>query len=388
VDGDGKEEVCFVAGIPEFGGPATLVLYDPSEADGEEWSTLLPFEAGFRDLFVSDINGDGIPEIVTLWQEEFGLYLSVRVLQWNGGSVRSLFPSERFHQGFMEMKDLDADGLDEMLIWSGVYETNPRWGPQFFNIYVFRYNGRMYELHRTHRSVRRYLPAPLLGQRIGFTGLPERFELPPSPLEQRRKVEERLMITDVIEPEFLENIGKQSMVFSKERFYEEALNLVDLVLETVEHVADPVAKLVLEHEAQSGRAFICTLLGRWQEAIDAYREAIDLYLRGASTKVHPMFGPTRRRELGITYFRVGEYGEALRWFSDAEAALKEAGLSDAEYQDELARIRSNSGLASVELGEYGPAKEALREAADLHQGLGGCADRRVANVSMGDEEPI
>ncbi len=384
VDGDGREEVCFVAGIPEFGGPATLVLYDPCGADGEEWSTLLPFEAGFRDLFVSDINGDGMPEIVTLWQEDFGMYLSVRVLQWDGSSVRSLFPPERFHQGFMVMKDLDADGLDEMVIWSGVYETNPRWGPQFFNIHVFRYNGRMYELQRTHRSVRRYLPAPLLGQRVSFTGLPEQFELPPSPAEQRRKVEEHLLATDGIEPEFLENIGKQSTVFRKERFYEEALDLVDLVLEKVEHVADPEAKLVLKHEACSGRAFLCTLLGRWQEAIDAYRETIDLFVRGASIKVHPMFGPTRRRELGITYFRVGEYGEALRWFSDAEAALEEVGLSDAEYRDELARIRSNSGLAYVELGEYGAAKKAFREAADLHQELGRITQADISRIGLGN----
>jgi len=54
----------------------------------------------------------------------------------------------------------------------------------------------------------------------------------------------------------------------------------------------------------------------------------------------------------MTYFRVGEYGEALRWFSDVEAALEEANLPDTEYRDELARIRSNSGLTYVELGEY------------------------------------
>jgi hypothetical protein len=173
VDGDGRDEGCFVVGIPEFGGPASVILHDPSGVEGDEWATLLPFEAGFRDLFVTDINGDGVLEIVTLWQADFGLYMSVRVLQWENGSVRFLFPPERFHQGLLEMKDLDADGLDEMVIWSGVYETYPRWGPQFFNIHVFRYNGRMYELQRTHRSVRRYFPASLLGQRIAFTGAQE-----------------------------------------------------------------------------------------------------------------------------------------------------------------------------------------------------------------------
>jgi hypothetical protein len=81
VDGDGREEVCFVVGIPEFGGPATLIVHNPFRVEGDEWVTLLPFEAGFRDLFVSDINGDGVLEIVTLWQADFGLYLSVRILR-------------------------------------------------------------------------------------------------------------------------------------------------------------------------------------------------------------------------------------------------------------------------------------------------------------------
>jgi tetratricopeptide (TPR) repeat protein len=197
------------------------------------------------------------------------------------------------------------------------------------------------------------------------------------------KLEERLVNTGGIEPEFLEHIGRHSTVFREEGFYEEALDLIDLVLEMVEHVADPVAKLVLEHEAYSGRAFVCTLLGRWQETIDAYQDAIGSYSRGASAKIHPKFEPTRRRELGMVYFRVGEYGEALRWFSDSEATLKEANLSDTEHRDELARIRSNSGLAHVELGEYEPAKKALREAADLHQKLGRSTQAAISRTGLG-----
>src|SRR5215218_1539420 len=64
VDRDGREESYFVVGIPEFGGPATLMVHNPFRAEGNEWVTLLPFEAGFRDLFVSDINGDGVLEII------------------------------------------------------------------------------------------------------------------------------------------------------------------------------------------------------------------------------------------------------------------------------------------------------------------------------------
>jgi tetratricopeptide (TPR) repeat protein len=384
LDGDGRDEFCFVAGIPTYGGPAWCGLCVPSKVGDYDVRALHECEAGFRDMFVSDTNKDGVPEVVTLWQEDFGLYLTLHIQQCDGNSVRSLFPRQRFHQGVMEMKDLDADGLDEILIWSGIYETNPRWGPQFFAIHVFQYNGRMYELQRTSRSTRRYLPATLLGQAISFTGLPEQFELPPPPAEQRRRVEERIAMTGRIEPEILGEIGNQSIMFRREGFYEEAIELVDLVLETIEHVSDQQAQLVLEYEAWSTRAFICTLLGRWQEAIDAYREAIDLYDRGASARVDPKFGPTRRRELGMVYFRVGEYGEALRWFSDAAAALEEASLPDDEYRDELARIRSNSGLAYVELGQYGPAKKALRQGVSLHEALGRLTQATISRTALGN----
>jgi len=113
----------------------------PSETGGYDVRELHEFEAGFRDLFVSDINTNAVPEVVTLWQEDFGLILSLHVEQWDGSMVRSLFPHVRFHQGLMEMKDLDADGVDEIIVWSGRYESNPRWGLQFFDIHVFRYDG-------------------------------------------------------------------------------------------------------------------------------------------------------------------------------------------------------------------------------------------------------
>jgi tetratricopeptide (TPR) repeat protein len=173
-------------------------------------------------------------------------------------------------------------------------------------------------------------------------------------------------------------------LFAREGFHDEALQIVELVLEAVEHIADPEVKLELSHESWSSIAFICTLVGRWQKAIEAYRKAIDLYERGAAARVSPKFGPTRRRELGMVHFRVGEYGEALRWFLDAEAALGEVDLSDDERRDELARLRSNSGLAYVELGDYESAKRVLQEAADLHQGLDRVSQAIISRTGLGN----
>lgn len=86
----------------------------------------------------------------------------------------------------------------------------------------------------------------------------------------------------------------------------------------------------------------------------------------------------------MVHFRVAEYGEALRWFLGAEAALGEADLSDDERRDELARLRSNSGLAYVELGDYESAKRVLREAADLHEGLDRISQAIISRTGLGN----
>src|SRR5215204_2518736 len=79
LDRDGKEEYCFVAGIPGFSGPAFCGLCVSSQPGGYDVLELHEVEAGFRDLFVSDVNQDGVPEVVTLWQEDYGLWLTLHV---------------------------------------------------------------------------------------------------------------------------------------------------------------------------------------------------------------------------------------------------------------------------------------------------------------------
>jgi tetratricopeptide (TPR) repeat protein len=384
LDQDGRDEYCFVAGIPTYGGPAMCGLCVPLETGGYNVRALHEFEAGFRDLFVSDVNKDRVPEVVTVWQEEFGLILSVHVQQWGGGGVRSLFPDARFHQGLMELRDLDADGIDEIIVWSGRYESNPRWGLQYFDIYVFRYDGNAYTLWQTRRSDRRYLPEGLLGQRIGIGGIPIEYERPPSPTEQRRRLGEHIEANDSADPVFLEQIGGQALNAYTEGFYDEALETVEIVFEGIEHVADPDARLVLSYEAWVARATTYLWVGRYQEAIDAYQRAIELYDGGASARIDPQHGATRRRELALVHYRVGEYAEALRWLSDAEAVLNATTLPQNNYRDELGRIRSASGLAHAELGEYERAKSDFREAIDLHEGLDRFTQAALSRTSLGN----
>lgn len=121
LDGDGRMELYFAAGIPEYGGPAMCVVR--IRDDGQIGvRPLISYEEGLRELAIWDINRDGVPEIVMRWQADIGLWLRLYVVQFDGTSVASLFPDRRFHQGFMELKDLDGDGLDEIIVWSSVYE--------------------------------------------------------------------------------------------------------------------------------------------------------------------------------------------------------------------------------------------------------------------------
>jgi len=384
LDGDGTDELCFVAGIPTYGGPAVCGLCVPAEDGGYEVRALIEFEEGFRDLFVSDINKDGTLEVVTLWQAELGLILSVHVHQWDGSTVRSLFPEAKFHQGLMYLRDLDADGVDEIVVWGGRYESNPRWGLQYFQIFVFRYDGNAYDLWLSRTTDRRYLPEGVLGQRIGVGGVPIQYERPPLLIEQRQRLEEHVRENGSADPALLEEIGGQSSLLVNEGFYDEALEIVDVVFQGMKSIEDPEARIVVAYEAWVARAFVYLWVGKYQEAIEAYRLVTNLYDSVASGRIDPQHGASRRRELAIAYYRIGEYGEALRWLSDAEAALEDVTLPEEKYLDELGRIRSASGLAHAELGEYERAKSVLREAAELHEGLSRFTQASISRTALGN----
>ena len=383
-DHNGKEELCFIVGVPEFGGPALCGLGIPKVNGGYDAITLIPFEYGFRELSISDIDKDGILEIITTWQADFGLYLTVNVTRWDGQSIQHLFPSQHFHQGLMEMKDIDADGLDEILVWSGRYERNPRWFPQYFDLHIFGYNNQGYELRKTRRTDHPYHPGPFLGQKIGVAGLPEAFYRPPPPMEQRRRLEKQKS-DGMVSQHFINELSAQHMVLTEERFYQDALEIADLALEGAEHLTLTEAeKRTLLCEVLFSKAVTCTYLGLWRQSIEAYKKAIQLYALGALSDKDPLFGPTRQRELGFMYYRVGNYAEALRQFSIAKEHLEKANLPEDQYKDESARIKSFSGFAHAALGEHEIAKEAFLEAANLHEQLRRFPQAAISLTGLGN----
>ncbi|MDQ3923451.1 MAG: hypothetical protein M3309_05945 [Actinomycetota bacterium] len=290
LDGDGRRELCFTVGIPEYGGPAMCGIVRKRDDGQVGVRTLISCEKGLRELAIWDINRDGVPEIVIRWQAEFGLWLTLYVVQFDGTSVTSLFPNLRFHQGFMETKELDGDGLDEIVVWSSPYESSPRWGPQRFAVNVFRYNGHDYELQYQHRTERRYLPAEILQQRIGPTGLPQRFYEPPSSMGYRQRLEE-LKRNNQVDRAFVIELGVLASNLHREGFYKEALDFISVMLEAVQHLPDDDERHQFLFQTWETRGKICMWVGLWQEAVDSYLRALPLVMDGMPAGIDPVYGP-------------------------------------------------------------------------------------------------
>ena len=158
VDGDGEDEICFAAGAAEFFSQGVCGLLDPSP-EGPRFVELVPFQEGFRDLVVADVDNDGHPEIVTWAQVGSGAFLSLAILRYDGSAVTSLFPDGPFHQGLLETKDLDLDGVDELVIWEGRWEKGAHWQPNPFTIHVYHAAPGGYRLAFSHRLTTSYYPS-------------------------------------------------------------------------------------------------------------------------------------------------------------------------------------------------------------------------------------
>ena len=383
LDGDGTPELHFAAGIPEYGGPAMCGIVRRREDGQVGVRPLINCEQGLRELTVRDINGDGIPELMMRWQADFGLVLTLYVLRFDGTSVTSLFPNLMFHQGFMETKDLDGDGLDEIVVWAGLYETNPRRGPKRFGVNVFKYNGQEYELQHQHETDRRYLPAALLQQRIAVTGLPERFEEPPTIEEYRRRLRE-LIDDDRVDEDFVVKVGLLSSDLYSETFYAEALRMNDLLREAVGHLQDAEKRRRYSFEAWESRGKVCMWIGLWQEAIDSYVRASGLAVDGVPTGIDPMHGPDLQREMGFVYSRIGDYSNALARFSAAEDLIADMDADSDATRGALSRLRSNRALVYAEMGDYGLAETSFREAIHLDRELGRTQQIAINYTGLGN----
>jgi len=382
-DQDGQSETCFVAGIPSIWGESVCGLLD---FQASEPIIELTSAEGFRDLQVLDINQDGILEIVALWQVGSGAFLSLSIFQWDGETVKSLFPKHPengYHQGFMELKDLDADGVDEIIIWQGLWEEGARWQPQHFNIHIFRYNGDMYEVVGVHTSNSYYAPNHIVKQQIGIFGRPADCEHRFTPVDEFRQRLAKLLQSQQMTEEFVQELCNHYSILEREGFDIEALVISDLALEGAEQLHDPVAKSYWQMVMKRSKGFTLSFRGDHLNAINLYLQALSHWNEKVNARLATYQYSSLHRDLGIAYLMVGDYEHALSSLSTAQTLLEELDIS-AENCDELSRLHSNFAVIFSKLGDYRQAIANLEKAIALDKMLGKSNGLIINYTSLGN----
>ena len=374
VDGDGQEEICFAAGINKnyHLDTTTCCLLD-FQNEKEHIIELVPIGNGFRDLQILDINSDGIPEIVSLWQVGSGAVLSLYIFQWDGNTLNSLFPKSpkrEFHQGFMEMKDLDADNIDEIVIWEGKWVEGAHWDSHYFDIYVFKYQKYAYQLHTIHTSEHRYNPSSIVSREISIMGTPPDVEHRFTPLENYKQQLETLIQNKQVDEDFVAQLGEHQTVLSEETFYKESLATIDLALEATKHLSDPIAKMRWSVLLWRDKGATLSLLGDYIQSVSCYLQALSLWNNKINIQVPAYYQATLHRGLGTMYLVLGDYEHALAELSKAQTLLEVVELSVPENRAELSRLHSNFGLTYTRLGEPELASAVFEQAIILDSELG------------------
>ena len=365
VDGDGEDETCFAAGVAEFFSQGVCGLLDPSP-EGPRFVELVPYQEGFRDLVVTDVDGDGRPEIVSWAQVGSGAFLNLAILRYDGSAVTSLFPDGPFHQGLLETKDLDLDGVDELVIWEGRWQQGrAHWAPNPFTIHVYHAAPGGYQLAFSQQLTTSYYPASIVSRTIGLIGIPTTIEHRYTSVAERRLQFESLRAAGQITEQHVEELGGQVALLRQEGFLDEALSVLDIATEANQLLPPtPTARqrsVRLIHE----RAITAMSLGDYPAAVQAYSQAIggadEETLRGLPAYWQALL----YREKGSAEAYMGDYEKALAAQATAFSLLEQLDTSDAEVRGELSRLHSNAGLVRSWIGDEKPAIEHFRTAIDL-----------------------
>jgi tetratricopeptide (TPR) repeat protein len=382
VDGDGEDETCFAAGVAEFFSQGVCGLIDPSR-EGPRFVELVPYQEGFRDLVVTDVDGDGRPEIVTWGQVGSGAFLNLAILRYDGSAVKSLFPDGPFHQGLLETKDLDLDGVDELVIWEGRWQQGrAHWAPNPFTIHVYHATPGGYQLASSQQLTASYYPASIVSRTIGLIGIPTTFEHRYTSVAERRHQFESLRATGQITEEYVGELGGQVALLRQEGFLDEALSVLDIATEANQLLpSTPIARQRSVLFCRE-RAMTATLLGDYPAALEAYSQAIDRADKDALQGLPAYYQAMLHRELGSAEAFMGDYERALVAHATAFSLLERLDTSDPQVRGELSRLHSNAGLLRSWIGDEKPAIEHFRKAIDLDTELNSPVGRSINETGI------
>jgi tetratricopeptide (TPR) repeat protein len=384
LDSDGQEETCFAAGVPGVWDVGICCLIDPAEG-GNRVVPLVTLGDGFRNLRLMDINRDGVTEIVTWWQAGSGAYLKLYVFQWNGTALRGLFPDEVFYQGFAELKDVDADGVDEIVVWAGLWDDGPQWGPHRFAVRVFRDDGGGYLAGAPRTTVRHYLPADVVRRDVSLMGTHPAAAHRFIPFEEYRRQLAALRERGGVDVPFIRTLVEHLSVLTSEGFVDEAGAVADLAILAAGDLPPAETRDAIVALAWRGKGIALGLLGDYDRAIDCYRAGLEPADAGRA-ELPSYFPAGYRRELAMLCVGVGELDRGLALLAAAGEMLEHLGPVSGDARSELARLESNRGIAFTRIGDLGRAQKAFERAIALDRELGNRLGLVINLTGLGNVE--
>jgi tetratricopeptide (TPR) repeat protein len=374
IDGDGQMEICFAAGLPSYFGNGLAGILDPW-GEGYRFIQLVTYEGGYRDLRVLDINQDDVSEIVFLSQVGSGAYLSPYIFQWQSNCLTSLFDQVRFHQGYMDIKDLDADGIDELIFWEGLWEGSAHWAPTRFNIHIYHYDQAGYILSGTQRSNLPIEPAEIVSRDIGIWGMPLKLTSRMQDLSQLRSefktlLDKRMKGKNLSKrlTKYIDKLINLHEVERNETFYQTALAILELANEAVSFLPNQVEQSKYLISLFFLKAILYYSIGSYAEALISSENSLKLL---EDTRLEASLGFSQiaiHRNIGILGLQLYDFPKALKHFSIMEQLLKEREPLATEDKEQLSALFSNFGLLYKEMGNLDLAVEYLERAINLdHQ---------------------
>ena len=383
VDGDGEDETCFAAGFAAHFAPGICALLDPSP-DGPRFVELVPRQAGFRELVVADMDKDGHAEILTTWfPSANGDALALAIFRYDGSEVSKVFPDELFYEGYLESKDIDADGVDELVLWRSAMKRR-RWEAAPYQISVYQGTPAGYRLAFTHDTASRYNHWSIASRDVGIMGLPTGAEHRHTSVAERQRQFTELRAAGQLTDEFVEELRGQASVLCKETFLEDALGIFDIAAEANQLLL-PAPK-ARQHAVLLcyGRAGTALLLGDHKAAEESYRRAAAGADEEAIAGLPGHFLAHLHRELGLAQALMGDYENALASQATAFALLDGVTAADADGLTALSLLHSNAGLTWSWIGDEQQAIRHFKEAADIDDQRGNPVQRAYDEAGIGN----
>lgn len=232
LDKDGETEYVVAAGTLDLFGEGAMYVFD-WHPDKLVSTTIVDLNFGFNDLYIQDINQNGDLDVVSLWRmSSSGAELEPIVFSYNGSSAQMFDLGGGYHQGGIQIKDMDADGTDEILLWSSLWTDDCHWCAHPYEIQIYEWDGRTYNLARKIAISEKLSPSDVSGSVASLTGLPNDLERNLL-VESMRSELARLKNQGLITTDFIIKLIDRSELFIRESRFLVAEDCALIALEAV-----------------------------------------------------------------------------------------------------------------------------------------------------------